>query len=226
MSDFESIKNALRDSQQRPFPREIREFGLNLVVREGVFSPEDFQSWRWFTENFPPFAGKTILEIGCGFGLPGLFFAKAGALSLVASDINPKAVANTFENAARNDLRNVEVVKSDIFSDIPAQRKFDIVFWNFPWKFVPEDFQYADDLERAAFDPGYGQLRRFLSEGPGFLAENGQILLGLGDNARDDLFEEIVTSSDLTSVMLRSGTYPNVKVTFRLFSISRNAPSL
>nr|WP_225040417.1 methyltransferase [Rhizobium sp. T1473]MCA0806058.1 methyltransferase [Rhizobium sp. T1473] len=93
----------------------MREFGLDLILREGVFPPEDFRSWRWICENFPLFAGKTILEIGCGFGLPGLWLAKTGALPVLACDINPRAVANTLENAARNDIKNVQVIESDIF---------------------------------------------------------------------------------------------------------------
>ncbi|WP_339151172.1 methyltransferase (plasmid) [Rhizobium sp. T1470] len=115
MSELDRIRAALRESQRRTFPRQMREFGLDLILREGVFPPEDFRSWRWICENFPLFAGKTILEIGCGFGLPGLWLAKTGALPVLACDINPRAVANTLENAARNDIKNVQVIESDIF---------------------------------------------------------------------------------------------------------------
>lgn len=226
MSELNRIRTKLRASQQRTFPRQMRAFGLDLILREGVFPPEDFQSWRWLCENFSPFAGKTILEIGCGFGLPGLWLAKTGALSVLACDINPRAVANTLENAARNDIRNVEVIESDIFSNIPPRRKFDIVFWNYPSNFGPEEYEYVDDLERGAFDPGYNLLKRFLSEGPGFLTDTGYILLGFGTNARDDLLEQITADNDLTSLMLGSGTYPNVDVTYRLFSLFRKATSL
>ncbi|WP_084044633.1 release factor glutamine methyltransferase (plasmid) [Ensifer sp. WSM1721] len=219
MSELDRVRTTLKASQQRTFPRQIQEFGLDLILREGVFPPEDFPSWRWFSENFPPFAGKTILEIGCGFGLPGLLLAKNGALSLLACDINSRAVANTLENAVRNGIKNVEVIESDIFSNIPLGRKFDIIFWNYPWNFAPEHFEFMHELERGAVDPGYGLLERFLSEGREFLTEIGQILLGFGTNARDDLLERIIAANDLESVMLRSGTYPNVNFAYRLFSI-------
>ncbi|MBB4232551.1 methyltransferase [Rhizobium mongolense] len=226
MNELNGIRTKLTASQHRTFPRQMREFGLDLIVRERVFPPEDFLSWRWICENFPAFAGKTILEIGCGFGLPGLWLAKTGALSVLASDINPSAVANTLENATRNDIRNVEVIESDIFSNIPHRRKFDIVFWNYPSNFAPEECEYVDDLERGAFDPGYNLLKRFLSEGPGFLTDKGYILLGFGTNARDDLLEQITADNDLTSLMLGSVTYPNGDVTYRLFSLFRRATSL
>jgi len=199
----------------------MQEFGLELTVNEGVFPPEDFQSWRWLTEHFPPAAGKHILEIGCGFGLPGLHLAKHGALSLLACDINPKAVANTLENAGRNGIRNVEAIESDIFSNISDYRKFDLILWNFPSNFAPEDYEYRDNLERGAIDPGYKLLSRFLSEGPKFLAEKGSILLGFGSNGRDDLFSQIIAAQDLSCNLLASGTYPHVSVIYRMFSIRK-----
>ncbi|TCN27045.1 methyltransferase [Sinorhizobium americanum] len=223
MSELDKIRATLRTSQQRTFPRQIREFGLDLIVREGVFPPEDFQSWRWFSENFPPFARKRILEIGCGFGLPGLLLAKTGALSLLAGDINPRAVANTLENAARNGIENVDVIESDIFSNIPPGRKFDIIFWNYPWNLVPAKFEFSDDIERGAFDPGYGQLERFLSEAQAFVADGGKILLGFGINARDDLLERIVAANDLRSVIVKWGPGPNIDLAYRLFSIRSSA---
>ncbi|MBB4188788.1 glutamate-1-semialdehyde 2,1-aminomutase [Sinorhizobium terangae] len=223
MSELDTIRATIRMSQQRTFPRHMREFGLDLIVREGVFPPEDFKSWRWFSENFPPFARKRILEIGCGFGLPGLLLAKTGALSLLACDINPRAVANTLENAAANGIENIEVMESDIFNKIPPARKFDIIFWNYPWYFAPADFEFNDDIERGAFDPGYRQLERFLSESPAYLTEGGKILLGFSTNGRDDLLEQLVAANDLNSVIVRCGTYPNVALTYRLFSIYRSA---
>ncbi|MER9890365.1 methyltransferase [Mesorhizobium sp. M0114] len=225
MTDLDRIRARLELSQQHTFPLCIQEFGLELVVNEGVFSPQDFQSWRWYTQNFPPVAGKSILEIGCGFGLPGLYLAKHGAASLVSCDINPKAVANTLENAARNGIQNVEVIESDIFSNIPLHRKFDLIFWNCPSIFAPDDYEYRDNLERGAINPGYKLLSRFLSEGPEFLTGSGSILLGFASDARDDLLSEILVANDLASLLLGSGTYPHVSLIYRIFSIRKRDSS-
>ncbi|WP_095205263.1 methyltransferase [Mesorhizobium carmichaelinearum] len=225
MTEINQIRNRLTLSQKGTFPLSIQAFGLNLTIHEGVFSPFEFQNWRWLTENFPPVAGKSILEIGCGFGLPGLYLAKHGAESLVACDIDPKAVTNTLENAERNGIQNVEVVGSDIFSNITPHRKFDFVFWNYPSIFAPDDYEYRDDLERGAIDPGYRLLNRFLSEGPEFLTESGSILLGFASGARDDLLSEIIHANDLASVLLGSGAYPHTSQIYRLFSIRKRRPS-
>ncbi|TGV17951.1 methyltransferase [Mesorhizobium sp. M4B.F.Ca.ET.143.01.1.1] len=221
MTNLDQLRTRLKLSQEQTFPLHFQEFGLELSVNAGVFSSLDFQSWRWYADNFPPVAGKSILEIGCGFGLPGLYLAKLGAASLVASDISPEAVTNTRENVARNDIQNVEVIESDIFSNIPRHRKFDFIFWNCPSIFAPDDYEYRDNLERAAINPGYKLLSRFLSEGPEFLTESGSILLGFASDARDDLLSEIIDVNDLASVLLGSGTYPHVSVTWRIFSIRK-----
>lgn len=226
MTDYlDQVRTKLKRSQQHTFPLYLHEFGLELAVNEGVLSPQEFQGWRWYTENFPPVAGKRILEIGCGFGLPGLYLAKFGALSLVACDIDPKAVANTLENAARNGIDNVEVIESDIFSNIPPRRKFDFIFWNCPSDFAPNDYAYRDDIERGAIDPGYKLLTRFLSEGPEFLTESGSILLGFPSGQRDDLLSEIILANGLDSVLLGSGTYPHVRPIYRMFSIYKRGLS-
>ncbi|ESY65904.1 MULTISPECIES: methyltransferase [Mesorhizobium] len=223
MTDLDHIRLRLQWSQDHEFPLRIHYSGLKLTASEGVLSPLEFTGWRWYTENFPPFAGKRILEVGCGFGLPGLYLAKCGALSLVACDINPKAVANTLENAERNDIRNVEVIESDIFNNIPSESKFDFIFWNCPSEFAPKDYQYRDDLEPGAIDPGYGLLRRFLSEGPEFLSASGSILLGFPRGLRDDLLWEIITANDLICELIRSGTHSYSSYKYRMFSIRRSS---
>ncbi|UVK49653.1 methyltransferase (plasmid) [Mesorhizobium sp. AR02] len=223
MSDLDRVRARLALSQQHTFPLHMQAFGMDLVVNEGVFSPRDFHSWRWYAEIFPSVAGKSVLEIGCGFGLPGLYLARLGATSLVACDIDPKAVANTLENAARNGIRNVKVIQSDIFSNISPDQKFDFIFWNCPSIFAPSDYEYRDSLERGAINPGYKLLRRFLSEGPAFLTEAGSILLGLASDARDDLLSEILMANGLASVLLGSSSDRHVSVTYRIFSIGKRS---
>ncbi|MFA1674607.1 hypothetical protein ACDY97_17990 [Rhizobium mongolense] len=64
--DLDQIRTRLKLARDRNYPLNIQEFGLELTVNEEVFSPQDVQNWRWLAASFPPVAGKTILEIGCG----------------------------------------------------------------------------------------------------------------------------------------------------------------
>jgi ribosomal protein L11 methyltransferase len=48
--------------------------------------------------------GKSVADIGCGSGILAIAAAKLGAVSVVASDLDPLAVEVTRENMARNDV--------------------------------------------------------------------------------------------------------------------------
>ncbi|MER8604875.1 methyltransferase [Mesorhizobium sp. M1233] len=221
MANLNQVRKRLKLSQQHDFPLHIQAFGMELTVHEGVFSARDFHSWRWYTENFPSVTGKRILEIGCGFGLPGLYLAKLGAASLVACDIDAKAVANTLENVERNGIQNVEVIESDVFSNISPQSRFDFIFWNCPSIFAPDDYEYRDKIEQGAINPGYKLLNRFLAEGPEYLTESGSILLGFASDGRDDLLSDIIAANDLDSDLLGTGTYPSASANYRMFSMRK-----
>ena len=49
MKQIEASKKLLKESQKEEFPYIIREFGLEIAVHEGVFSPKHFKGWRVFT---------------------------------------------------------------------------------------------------------------------------------------------------------------------------------
>ncbi|MEX2746277.1 aminotransferase class III-fold pyridoxal phosphate-dependent enzyme [Rhizobium mongolense] len=221
MTTVEGIREILAASQNRNFPFHMTEFGLDLVVHEGVFPPEEFVGWRWATENFPPVQGLDVLEIGCGFGLPGLHLAKAGARSVTSVDINARAVANTIENALRNNISNVEAFESDVFSNVRPKRRFDIIFWNFPSQFAPDDYEYENGLECGIIDAGYALLRRFLSEGPEWLTNNGRIIMGFGAYARDDILSQIVREKRLEASILVQGSRQTRTATYRLVQIRK-----
>ncbi|TIU78641.1 MULTISPECIES: class I SAM-dependent methyltransferase [unclassified Mesorhizobium] len=207
-SEIDQVKQRLADSQNQTYPYLMHVFGLDLVVHEGVFPPSHFFSWRWSVENFPSVRGQRVLEIGCGMGLPSIYLAKNGAAVVVAVDIDPRAVTNTQENAERNRIDNIVVLQSDMFSAVEPSQKFDTIYWNFPDFCVPEGYEYANDLERGVFDPGYAMLRSFLKQASAHLAEDGRVLLEFAEGDRVTTLSELANANGYAIELIARGSLP------------------
>nr|WP_281034024.1 class I SAM-dependent methyltransferase [Mesorhizobium sp. M5C.F.Cr.IN.023.01.1.1] len=201
-------------------------FGLDLIVHEGVFPPSHYFSWRWSVENFPSIRGQRVLEIGCGMGLPSIYLAKNGAAVVVAVDIDPRAVANTRENAERNRINNIVVMQSDMFSAVESSQKFDTIYWNIPDVYVPEDYEYANDLERGVFDPGYKMLRSFLKQAPAHLAESGRVLLEFAEGDRVTALSDLAKANGYAIELIARGSLPEGGRVFQFFELKRVTASV
>src|SRR6201996_736041 len=55
------------------------------------------------------FAGKKVLDMGCGTGILAIMAAKLGATEITAIDYDPVCYDSTFENAALNNISNITV---------------------------------------------------------------------------------------------------------------------
>ena len=70
-------------------------------------------------------SGQTVLDMGCGTGVLGIFAKKIGADQVVAVDIDDKSVVNTIENAADNS------VSLDVrLGDTPPEGRYDLILAN------------------------------------------------------------------------------------------------
>ena len=79
--------------------------------------------------------GDKVLEIGTGCGLISLQCASLGA-NVVCTDINPYALALTKRNYIKNKSfikGGFEIRKSDLFSKIKDDEKFDVIIFNPPY---------------------------------------------------------------------------------------------
>jgi len=76
---------------------------------------------------------ETILDLGCGAGTLAIAAAKTGSARIVASDIDPVAVAVTLENAALNGVAGrIDAVEADGFGapGIAGAAPYDLIFAN------------------------------------------------------------------------------------------------
>lgn len=138
---------------------EIEFEGLRISILPGVFPPHFLISTKALvrflkTQNIE---GETLLELGCGTGALACWASKKGA-RVTASDINPSAIENAEINAVQNQL-NVEVIRSDLFENLPSS--FDWIVINPPYYpknplndeerawYAGENFEYFQRLFQA-----------------------------------------------------------------------------
>ena len=88
-------------------------------------------------------AGDKVLDLGCGYGLVGIYAAKiVGEENVVMSDISRREVEVSLANAAKNGVGRIRAFASDGFSEIPPM-KFDAILSNPPYHVdfsVPKHF--------------------------------------------------------------------------------------
>ena len=118
--------------------------GITLHIPAGVFHPKYFFSTKYLLKQLTalPLQDQTFLELGAGNGLISISAAKHGA-QVTASDISELVVKTLKQNALDNNV-SIQIIKSDLFNQIPKQT-FDIIAINPPY--YPK--QARNDLEMA-----------------------------------------------------------------------------
>lgn len=110
---------------------------------------------------------RATLDVGTGTGIQALI-AAAHSEKVVATDLNPRAVAFAAFNARLNGIENIECVAGEGYKPV-AGRKFDLIVSNPPF-FVTPSTQYLFCDNPMDLD----QLCRSLArEAPGYLNEGG-----------------------------------------------------
>ncbi|MEU4803163.1 class I SAM-dependent methyltransferase [Actinosynnema sp. NPDC023587] len=137
----------------------------------GVFAPTR-QEYLDLVAGAPWPDPVTAFDIGTGTGVLALLLAHRGARHVVATDVEPRAVACARENTAGH---GIEVLRTDLFPPCRA----DLVVCNPPWlPGVP-----GSSLDAAVYDPGSAMLRGFLHGLPHHLTPGGEGWLVLSDLA-------------------------------------------
>jgi methylase of polypeptide subunit release factors len=156
---------------------EVPALGARVHPHHGVFAPVRGEYVELVAAELAgrDLTGRRAFDVGTGTGVLAFLAARRGA-SVVATDVEPRAVACARENAERLGLAAaVEVREASLFPEGRA----DLVLCNPPW--IPADAHTP--LERAVYDPGGRFLSAFLAGLPAHLAPGGEALLVLSDLA-------------------------------------------
>ncbi len=147
--------------------------GDRIHPHYGVFSPIRGEYVDLVAEApLPPVT--TAFDIGTGTGVLAAVLARRGVPHVVATDLDPRALACAQENLDRLKV-DVEVVQADLFPEGRAG----LIVCNPPW--VPA--KPTSPLDRAVYDPGGRMLRGFLTGLPGRLEPDGEGWLIMSDLA-------------------------------------------
>ena len=154
-----------------------------FVQFESVFwEADDTVSLRRLITTNEIASGRNVLEIGTGTGLLSVLCLHHGAQQVVATDINPAAVANAKYNAAmlvpdsKLDVRQVKSEAPGAYSVIGDDERFDLIISNPPW----EDGTVNRPADHAFYDPGFALMDSLLAGLPEHLTPSGRCLLAYG----------------------------------------------
>jgi SAM-dependent methyltransferase len=158
---------------------ELPEAGGRIYPHFGVFAPIrreylDLVS----TTVLPAVCASTSIafDIGTGTGVLAAILARRDLERVVATDLDPRALACARENVHRLGLsEHIDVVQADLFPEGRAA----LVVCNPPW--IPA--RPSSPMESGIFDPESGMLRGFLTALPEHLESGGEGWLILSDLA-------------------------------------------
>ena len=213
---LEMIKERLNE---RPIAYIIgnREFmGLDFFVQEGVLIPRpDTETLVEEIINIcNNITGLNILDIGTGSGAITISLAKYLDKShVISADISDIALEIASKNAISNNVdERIDFIKSDVFSNVPKEEKFDLIVSNPPYirkvdidglDRQVKDFEPYNALEGG--EDGLDFYRKITKESKAFLKNKGILAYEVGHDQAQDVsqimqengFEGIYTKCDL-----------------------------
>jgi len=103
---------------------------INLISDDGVFSKSKVDyGTRLLLESLPKITGN-VLDLGCGYGVIGIFIKKNNDVAIDMVDINERALNLAKRNIELNSLRDIRVFVSDAYSNV--KEKYDYIITNPP----------------------------------------------------------------------------------------------
>ena len=158
---------------------EVPAIGARIHPHYGVFAPTRAEYVELVAKAPLPRAAAalgTAFDVGTGTGVLAAVLAKRGLARIVATDMDPRALACARENVERLGLgERVAVVQADLFPEGRAE----LVVCNPPW--VPA--RPSSPLEHGVYDGDGRMLEGFLSGLAAHLAPGGEGWLILSDLA-------------------------------------------
>lgn len=197
--------------------------GEKFIVNSDVLIPRDETEILIREVNKEIFKGAKILDIGTGSGIIPCMVGKYSKeknldVEILGVDISNGAIHIALDNVKKlNLIRTCIFRKSDLFSNIRSDEKFDIIVSNPPY--IPKKM-YETIQEEVKFEPynalftednkGLYFYEKIIADAPKFLKKGGFIFFELMQGQADDVFK-----------LLSDNGFKNVQIIKDLANIER-----
>jgi release factor glutamine methyltransferase len=143
-----------------PEGRKVRYLDKEFLVYPNTFWP--FADSLPLVKHFRVAPGESVLDVGTGSGVIGIFACYQGAGRVLGVDINPAAIQSATHNAqAHGFAGTMELRLSDLFEAL-GDEQFDVITANLPFRNKPAH----DVVAMSQWDTGFRTNTRFF-EGVG-----------------------------------------------------------
>jgi len=182
-----------------------------LAVYDGVFWGTGATNFRDFIATSNLFKDKSVYDIGTGTGIYALLAIQAGSKYAVATDIDPRAVANAklnakiFGMADKIDARLVPASDTSAYSVLKKDERFDIIVSNPPWfGYTPETLRSL--TARHYTDEGFQLINSIVKDMRDHLNPGGAAYLAIGNTEAIVLIGNLAATYHLNMEILDEKT--------------------
>lgn len=141
----------------------------------------------WVNDTQQP---MSMLDMCTGSGCLAILMALTFPNSTVdAADISEYAILLAQRNVAMYKLEDrVRVIESDLFKSLDSNHKYDVIICNPPYvttqsmRRLPDEYRHEPVLALHGGDDGMDVVRKFLSQAPKYLNDEGFVVLEIGFN--------------------------------------------
>jgi len=181
-----------------PEGRTVRYLDKEFLVYPNTFWP--FADSLPLVKHFRVEPGESVLDVGTGSGVIGVFACYQGAARVVGVDINPAAVQSATHNARTHGFAGtMAVLQSDLFEALGSER-FDVITANLPFRNKPAH----DVVAMSQWDTDFQTNTRFF-EGVGrHLKPKGRIYFVQSNFGEIEAMKRLAQATGLQTVELAS----------------------
>lgn len=158
---------------------------------------------------------RKVLDIGTGSGCIACMIAKKTEAQVLGIDISTSALRVALDNASKLELNNRAIFrKSDIFSNIKDDEKFDLIVSNPPYipfsekQTLQKEVSFEPQSALFAQDNGVEFYKKIIKDAPNHLNKGGYLIFECGINQANFIaelmknqgFTEIEIGKDLAEI--------------------------